>query len=72
MTLNISINLSGTGDRNTMNDKAFYYECEICKGKIPASFSHPSPEGMQSIVVGRTGGRTETTFRCEKHHEIKK
>ena len=43
----------------------FFYECEVCKGKIPATFAEPNPEGMQTIVVVKGKG-TETTFRCEK------
>lgn len=46
----------------------FYYECEVCKAKIPATYDNINPAGMQSIVVDK-GGKTETTFRCEHHHQ---
>jgi hypothetical protein len=46
----------------------FFYECEVCKDKIPANWPPaPDPVGMQSVVV-QGKGKTETTFRCEKHH----
>lgn len=46
----------------------FFYECETCKTRIPATFDNINPEGMQSVVVD-TGGKTETTFRCGEHHK---
>ena len=42
----------------------FFYECERCKMKIPATFARPHPVGMQAIVTPKGPG-TETTFRCE-------
>jgi len=46
----------------------FFYECEVCKDKIPAMYPpSPDPDGMQSVVVDK-GGKTEITFRCVNHH----
>lgn len=44
----------------------FYYECEVCKTRIPATFDNPTlPEGQE--VVKRQGIKSETTFRCAEH-----
>jgi hypothetical protein len=46
----------------------FFYECEVCKTHIPATWDNLNPEGMQSVVVD-FGNKTETTFRCREHPE---
>lgn len=44
----------------------FFYECEVCKTKIPAMFANPTlPLGQE--VVKRMGAKSETTFRCVEH-----
>jgi len=53
--------------RDTMKPD-FFYECEVCKDKIPAMYPpSPDPDGMQSVVVDK-GGKTEIAFRCVNHH----
>jgi hypothetical protein len=43
----------------------FFYQCDLCKTPIPASFDVASPENVHFIVENVRGG-TETTFRCDK------
>lgn len=44
----------------------FYYECEICKEKIPANWDNIHPQEMTTVTVD-FGKKTEITFRCENH-----
>jgi hypothetical protein len=49
-----------------MAEPDFYYQCEVCKAKIPAMFASPIlPEGQE--VAKRMGEKVEVMFRCPEH-----
>ena len=43
----------------------FFYECEVCKTKIPATFDDPTPETVVPVVKKQGDVKSETTFRCK-------
>jgi hypothetical protein len=44
----------------------FYYDCEECHARIPATFANPHLPDEQ-IVIKQMGPKSETTFRCQAH-----
>lgn len=46
----------------------FYYECQTCKARMPATWDNVSPAEVQSVPVSK-GEKVEVTFRCQSHRE---